>query len=96
MAELSRDPEVIGAVLGGHGLTTWGATSEEVEERSMRIIREAGEFLERESVGEPFGSIVPGREALSAAERRARFRVWRFWLESDEDLWGGPAEVERL
>jgi rhamnulose-1-phosphate aldolase/alcohol dehydrogenase len=72
MAELSRDPQVIGAVLGGHGLTTWGATSDEVEERSMRIIREAGEFLERESVAEPFGPVMPGREALPAAERRTR------------------------
>jgi rhamnulose-1-phosphate aldolase/alcohol dehydrogenase len=72
MAELSADPEVIGAVLGGHGLTAWGATSDEVEERSLRIIREAQEFLARESRAEPFGAVVPGREALSPEQRRAR------------------------
>ena len=72
MAQLSRDPEVIGAVLGGHGLTAWGASSAEVEERSLRIIREAGEFLQRESAAEPFGGVVPGREPLAAEQRRAR------------------------
>ena len=72
MAELSADPDVIGAVLGGHGLTAWGASSDEVEERSLRIIREAAAFLERESSQDPFGAVVPGREALPEAERRAR------------------------
>ncbi|HYQ34201.1 MAG TPA: class II aldolase/adducin family protein, partial [Lapillicoccus sp.] len=45
MRELSTDPDVIGAVLGGHGLTAWGSTSQEVEERSLRIIREAAAYL---------------------------------------------------
>ena len=72
MAELARDPHVVGAVLGGHGLTAWGRSSDEVEERSLRIIREAQDYLDAHSVPEPFGPVVAGREALPAAERRAR------------------------
>ncbi|WP_037075467.1 bifunctional rhamnulose-1-phosphate aldolase/short-chain dehydrogenase [Pseudonocardia spinosispora] len=72
MAELSADPSVIGAVLGGHGLTSWGATSDEVEQRSLRIIAEAAAYLEEHSVAEPFGAEVPGRAALPAEDRRRR------------------------
>ena len=72
MAELSQDPQVIGAVLGGHGLTAWGATSDEVESRSLQIISDAQKFLDETSVAEPFGAVVPGREALDPAARRAR------------------------
>ncbi|GAA1960202.1 bifunctional rhamnulose-1-phosphate aldolase/short-chain dehydrogenase [Amycolatopsis minnesotensis] len=70
MAELSARPGVIGAVLGGHGLTTWGATSDEVELRSLTIIREAAEYLARTSVAEPFGPVV--RSTLDTVDRRAR------------------------
>ena len=52
MRELSDREGVIGAVLGGHGLTAWGSTSQEVEERSLRIIREAA-ALPRGEVGRP-------------------------------------------
>ncbi|AKU14709.1 bifunctional rhamnulose-1-phosphate aldolase/short-chain dehydrogenase [Luteipulveratus mongoliensis] len=72
MRELSAKDGVIGAVLGGHGLTAWGSTSEEVEERSLRIIREAGEYLERESTAEPFGAYDDARSPLALAARRAR------------------------
>lgn len=72
MAALAEDPGVIGAVLGGHGLTSWGATSAEVEQRSRKIIRDAADHLAEHSVPEPFGPVVPGRAALPAAERRRR------------------------
>jgi rhamnulose-1-phosphate aldolase/alcohol dehydrogenase len=72
MAELSQDPHVIGAVLGGHGLTAWGETSDEVEQRSLQIIREAAAFLTKNSVAEPFGALVPARAALPPGERRRR------------------------
>ena len=32
-------PTAIGCVLGGHGLTTWGTTSDECEQRSLSVIR---------------------------------------------------------
>ncbi len=72
MRELSDREGVIGAVLGGHGLTAWGSTSQEVEERSLRIIREAAAYLEEKSIDEPFGSVDTGRVALPADDRRRR------------------------
>ena len=72
MAELSKRPGVVGAVLGGHGLTTWGETSDEVEQRSLGIIGEATAYLERRSVAEPFGAQVAGREPLGEPTRRTR------------------------
>ena len=72
MAEVSSHEGVIGVVLGGHGLTTWGSTSDEVEQRSLSIIREATAYLAEHSDPEPFGPAVPTRAALAAKERRAR------------------------
>ena len=72
MREVSQDPNVIGAVLGGHGLTAWGSTSAEVEQRNLQIIRQAQEFLDRASVAEPFGASVAARAALPAEQRAAR------------------------
>jgi rhamnulose-1-phosphate aldolase/alcohol dehydrogenase len=67
-----RNPQAIGCVLGGHGITAWGETSEECEARSRDIIRTAEQFLADRGVAEPFGPVVPGFEPLPAAERRAR------------------------
>jgi len=72
VAELAKDPTVIGAVLGGHGLTAWGATSDEVEQRNLQIIAQAQAYLDANSVAEPFGPLVPGREALQPAIRQQR------------------------
>ncbi len=72
MRELSAKEGVIGAVLGGHGLTAWGSTSQEVEDRSLRIIHEAAAYLDAHSVDEPFGPVDEGRTPLPADERRRR------------------------
>ncbi|MFE4534732.1 bifunctional aldolase/short-chain dehydrogenase [Streptomyces scopuliridis] len=65
-------PRAIGCVLGGHGITAWGATSEECERNSLRIIRTAETFLAERGVPEPFGPVQQGYEALPETERRAR------------------------
>jgi rhamnulose-1-phosphate aldolase/alcohol dehydrogenase len=67
-----QHPQAIGCVLGGHGITAWGATSEECEARSLEIIHGAERFLAERGRPEPFGSAVPGYEALPEAERRVR------------------------
>ena len=39
IAAIKRDqPEAIGVILGGHGITAWGQTSDECEARSLEII----------------------------------------------------------
>ncbi|MDI9835690.1 bifunctional aldolase/short-chain dehydrogenase [Streptomyces sp. KAU_LT] len=66
------NPRAIGCVLGGHGITAWGETSEECERNSLHIIRTAERFLAERGRPEPFGPVVEGYEPLPEAERRER------------------------
>ncbi|MFE9500155.1 bifunctional aldolase/short-chain dehydrogenase [Streptomyces collinus] len=66
------DPRAIGCILGGHGITAWGDTSEECERNSLHIIRTAEAFLEQKGRAEPFGPLLEGYGALPEADRRAR------------------------
>jgi rhamnulose-1-phosphate aldolase/alcohol dehydrogenase len=65
-------PEAIGVILGGHGITAWGATSEECEANSLELIATARRFLDEHGHPEPFGAVIPGYEPLAAAERHQR------------------------
>lgn len=66
------NPQAIGCVLGGHGITAWGNTSRECEENSLAIIREAERFLAERGRPEPFGPPLDGYGPLPEDERRAR------------------------
>ncbi|MDN5918631.1 MAG: bifunctional aldolase/short-chain dehydrogenase [Pseudonocardia sp.] len=66
------NPQAIGVILGGHGITAWGATSDECEARSWEIIRTAQAYLDSRGAPEPFGPVRPGYEALPQAQRRER------------------------
>jgi rhamnulose-1-phosphate aldolase/alcohol dehydrogenase len=66
------NPQAIGVILGGHGITAWGATSEECERNSLDIIRTAQAYIDSRGAAEPFGPLRPGFEPLPEAERRAR------------------------
>ncbi|MFK0184994.1 bifunctional aldolase/short-chain dehydrogenase [Streptomyces rubiginosohelvolus] len=68
----AANPEAIGCVLGGHGITAWGTTSEECEANALRIIRTAETFLAEHGRPEPFGPVIRGYEALPEGDRRAR------------------------
>ena len=68
----AANPQAIGVILGGHGITAWGATSAECEARSLEIIRTATEFIAANGRPEPFGPVIPGYEPLPEAERHAR------------------------
>jgi rhamnulose-1-phosphate aldolase/alcohol dehydrogenase len=68
----AANPHAIGVILGGHGITAWGATSEECERNSLDIIRTAQAYIDSRGAAEPFGPLRPGFEPLPAAERRAR------------------------
>jgi rhamnulose-1-phosphate aldolase/alcohol dehydrogenase len=73
IAELQRShPDAIGVVLGGHGITAWGPTSDACEARSLEIIATAQRFLDENGSAEPFGAVRPGFEPLPDAARRAR------------------------
>ena len=68
----AANPQAIGCILGGHGITAWADTSEAAEANSLEIIRTAQAFLDSRGRAEPFGPVVPGREPLPEAERRAK------------------------
>ena len=67
-----ENPQAIGCVLGGHGITAWGATSEESERNSLWIIDTAATFIAENTKAEPFGPALDGYAALPEAERRTK------------------------
>ncbi|MCO1594515.1 bifunctional aldolase/short-chain dehydrogenase [Micromonospora sp. RHAY321] len=66
------NPQAIGVILGGHGITAWGATSDECERNSLEIIRSAQAYLDQRGAAEPLGPVVSGYEPLPTDERRRR------------------------
>jgi len=64
------NPQAIGVILGGHGITAWGATSAECEANSLEIINTAAAYLAAHGREAPFGPLV--HEPLPAAVRRER------------------------
>ncbi|WP_280489669.1 bifunctional aldolase/short-chain dehydrogenase [Nocardia carnea] len=67
-----RNPQAIGTILGGHGITAWGDTSDEAEANSREIIETVEQFLAANGKAEPFGPVLPGYAALPEPQRRAK------------------------
>ncbi|MEV7631941.1 bifunctional aldolase/short-chain dehydrogenase [Microbacterium sp. NPDC089318] len=73
IAEVKKqNPDAIGCILGGHGITAWGDTSEQSEANSLWIIDTAAAYIAEHGKAEPFGAVRSGFEGLPDAERRAR------------------------
>ena len=73
IAAVKRDhPGAIGCILGGHGITAWGDTSDACEANSLEIIHTAESFLAEHGSAEPFGPPVADHAPLPMIERRAR------------------------
>ncbi|WP_313539096.1 bifunctional aldolase/short-chain dehydrogenase [Leifsonia aquatica] len=68
----AANPEAIGTVLGGHGITAWGDTSEEAEANSLWIIQTAADYITAHGRPQPFGTPLDGYAALPGEERRAK------------------------
>ncbi len=68
----AENPQAVGCILGGHGVTAWGVTSQECEAHSLWIIDTAAAYIADKSKPEPFGPPLDGYGALPSAERRAR------------------------
>ena len=65
-------PGAIGVVLGGHGITAWGETSDACEANSLEIIRTAERYIVEQGKAEPFGSVIDGYDPLPQDERLTR------------------------
>ncbi|GGU37613.1 bifunctional aldolase/short-chain dehydrogenase [Nocardioides albus] len=68
----AKTPQAVGCVLGGHGITAWGDTSEEAEKNSLWIIDTAAAYIEEHSKAEPFGPALEGYAALPEEDRRTK------------------------
>ncbi|MFH8487159.1 bifunctional aldolase/short-chain dehydrogenase [Streptomyces longisporoflavus] len=66
------NPEAIGCILGGHGITAWGDTAEECERNSLHIIRTAEAFLAEHGKSAPFGPALDAYAPLATDARRQR------------------------
>ncbi|GGN71971.1 rhamnulose-1-phosphate aldolase [Actinoplanes lobatus] len=66
------NPQAIGVILGGHGITAWGATSDECEANSQEIINTAAAYIAEHGRSAPFGATVhQPRQADVRRERAA-------------------------
>ncbi|AVL96190.1 bifunctional aldolase/short-chain dehydrogenase [Microbacterium paraoxydans] len=68
----AENPQAIGTILGGHGITAWGDTSEEAEANSRWMIDTAAAHIAEHGSPTPFGGTRSGFEALPGPKRRAR------------------------
>ncbi len=68
----AANPAAIGCILGGHGITAWGETSDEAEANSLWIIKTAEDYIAANGRKDPFGTIKAGYTALALEERRVR------------------------
>ena len=66
------NPHAVGVILGGHGITAWGATSDEAEANSLWIIKTAEAYIAENGKSHPFGLDLPGYGALPSGERLAK------------------------
>ncbi len=71
----AANPEAIGCILGGHGITAWGDTSDAAEANSLWIIETAAAYIEEHGRPEPFGPALDGYGPLEPAERLAKAAV---------------------
>ncbi|MEN9737204.1 MAG: hypothetical protein RJA26_437, partial [Actinomycetota bacterium] len=71
----AANPQAVGCILGGHGITAWGATSAESEKNSLWIIQTAQQFIDAAAANagtHAFGPEVAGFAALPETERHER------------------------
>jgi rhamnulose-1-phosphate aldolase/alcohol dehydrogenase len=67
----ATNPALKGIVLAGHGLFTWGDTSQECYEQTLRIIRKADAWLRQKTARK----VVFGGAAIPPLDPTARWRI---------------------
>ncbi|HEV7932863.1 MAG TPA: bifunctional aldolase/short-chain dehydrogenase [Actinomadura sp.] len=66
----AENPQAIGVILGGHGITAWGDTSAGCQANALEIIDAAERHIAEHGKADPFGPVV--YETLPETERRER------------------------
>lgn len=73
IAQAQRDhPEAIAVVLGGHGITAWGETSEQAQTYSLALVRDASSTSTPTAARSRSARCLPGQEPLPEQQRRER------------------------
>jgi rhamnulose-1-phosphate aldolase/alcohol dehydrogenase len=73
IAEIKQhNPAAIGTILGGHGITAWGDSSDEAEARSLEIIDTVQRYIDANGRSQPFGTPLDGYGALPDGARRTK------------------------
>jgi rhamnulose-1-phosphate aldolase/alcohol dehydrogenase len=67
---VASQPQIVGVVLGGHGVISWADTSDDAEALSRDLIEQAEAYLAGQGRSRPFGRPRPGFTALPEDERR--------------------------
>jgi rhamnulose-1-phosphate aldolase/alcohol dehydrogenase len=68
----AAEPELVGVVLGGHGVIAWADTSEASEALSLSLVEQAERYLAEHGSADPLGAPRRGFAALPERERRRR------------------------
>jgi rhamnulose-1-phosphate aldolase/alcohol dehydrogenase len=68
-AAVRDNPKLEAVVMGKHGLVTWGDTSQESYEKTLRIIGEAQAYLDAHKEAQPFGGAAV--QSVPETEREA-------------------------
>ena len=63
----TANPQAIGCILGGHGVTAWGDTSAEAEANSLWIIDTAADYIAANAKPEPFGPALDGYAGVAGS-----------------------------
>ncbi len=71
------NPQAVGCILGGHGITAWGETSEQAEQNSQWIIDTAEAYIAEHSKPEPSAQPSLGSVPCQRASGVPRLRPWR-------------------
>jgi rhamnulose-1-phosphate aldolase/alcohol dehydrogenase len=77
------NPQAIGVILGGHGITAWGATSAESEANSREIIETAAAYLRGHGRPAPFGAAIHQPLPVRRERAAALFPVLRGLASTD-------------
>lgn len=67
-----KNPQSMGVILGGHGITAWGESSAECEKNSLWIIRTAEKYIAQHGKKNPFGKAISANAPIAPARRKAR------------------------
>ncbi len=68
----AANPKAIGCILGGHGITAWGDTSDACQKNSLWIIDTAAKYLAKNGKKAPFGRELKKNAPLAPAARREK------------------------